>query len=375
MALLRLRVLDVQTTTDLAKISERVKALQVEASRLLANQSQSLSPGRIARVSLLLEEIQRTLTQRGADADPRTKAELASLVESIDREAEAIFQKAPDGHAGRPPDLQVSLSYAYHLRFRSKRDECLKVVDEALKSPAAAKKAAVAVVMKLHTVAVETALYNLKDTARIEKATPHIKALIDCPYPTYRGLGHLFQGAIELEQAGATAAMSERPEDGRNAPPARQAKLRASALNHLKIAAAELPDIAEAQARYGVALVLSMEPNLGRQYLQKAVRQRPRSPVPDLGGALDAPGGLPRRGRADRQPPSTTRSPRDASPAGSKGCCSCSREIHQARGTPETSRRPWPSMTARSPPASPGTRPSSSASCRSTSSSAGPNRP
>ncbi len=33
-----------------------------------------------------------------------------------------------------------------------------------------------------------------------------------------------------------------------------------------------LPDLAEAQARYGVALVLSQEPNLGRQYLQIALR-------------------------------------------------------------------------------------------------------
>ena len=34
-----------------------------------------------------------------------------------------------------------------------------------------------------------------------------------------------------------------------------------------------MPDIAEAQARYGVALILAKEQGLGRQYLQKAVRQ------------------------------------------------------------------------------------------------------
>ena len=49
-------------------------------------------------------------------------------------------------------------------------------------------------------------------------------------------------------------------------------KLRSSALNHLKLAAAALPDIAEAQARYGVALVLAGEQNLGRQFLQTALR-------------------------------------------------------------------------------------------------------
>ncbi len=55
--------------------------------------------------------------------------------------------------------------------------------------------------------------------------------------------------------------------------PARsEPKLRSSALNHLKLAAAQLPDIAEAQARYGVALVLAGEQNLGRQFLQTALR-------------------------------------------------------------------------------------------------------
>src|SRR5208337_5652370 len=51
-----------------------------------------------------------------------------------------------------------------------------------------------------------------------------------------------------------------------------QPKLRASALAHLKQAAAQLPGVAEAQARYGVALVLSGEQSLGRQYLQNALR-------------------------------------------------------------------------------------------------------
>ncbi len=45
-----------------------------------------------------------------------------------------------------------------------------------------------------------------------------------------------------------------------------------SAVRHLKVAAAQLPDIAEAQARYGVALILTGEQNLGRQFLQTALR-------------------------------------------------------------------------------------------------------
>ncbi|MCA1686304.1 MAG: tetratricopeptide repeat protein, partial [Planctomycetia bacterium] len=55
-------------------------------------------------------------------------------------------------------------------------------------------------------------------------------------------------------------------------------KLRASALNHLKIAAAQLPDVIEAQARYGVALILSQELSLGRQYLQAALRKGETEP-------------------------------------------------------------------------------------------------
>ncbi len=43
-------------------------------------------------------------------------------------------------------------------------------------------------------------------------------------------------------------------------------------MNHLKQAAAQLPALAEAQARYGVALVLNQEQSLGRQYLQSALR-------------------------------------------------------------------------------------------------------
>ena len=49
-------------------------------------------------------------------------------------------------------------------------------------------------------------------------------------------------------------------------------KLRSSAIYHLKLAAAGLPQIAEAQARYGVALVLAGEQNMGRQFLQTALR-------------------------------------------------------------------------------------------------------
>jgi predicted Zn-dependent protease len=278
MALLRLRALDVQTTTDFGKVPERVEALVKEASRMRTGPAQA--PGRIVRVGLLLEQIQRSLMPQGSSVDPSTQAQRSALVEAIDRETEAIFKKALA--ASSQPNLQIYLSYADHLRFRGRREECLKVVDEGLKSPAAARKNTAAVVMGLHAVAVETALANPKDPDRLAKATPHIKELIACTFPRYQGLGHLFQGAIDLEQSGAAAATpatspGERGGEGRERDQAlstpQQARFRVSALNHLKAAATQLPDIAEAQARYGVALVLSKEPGLGRQYLLKAVRQ------------------------------------------------------------------------------------------------------
>ena len=98
------------------------------------------------------------------------------------------------------------------------------------------------------------------------------RPLLACSEPRFQGMGHLFQGAIDLEQSGLVRAVSRAGEKNE---PVRlsQPKLRASALSHLKQAAEQLPWLAEAQARYGVALVLCQEQSLGRQYFQTALRQ------------------------------------------------------------------------------------------------------
>ena len=87
--------------------------------------------------------------------------------------------------------------------------------------------------------------------------------------PAHQALGHLFLGVIELERSGVA-------EQARSLASARataeETKQRSSALNHLKIAAAGLPDVAAAQALYGVALMLTGETGLGRQYLTSAQR-------------------------------------------------------------------------------------------------------
>ena len=267
-AMLRLRALDVETTTDLAKLPERVKALQNESRAIVAGTS--VVPKRVMRLSYVLEHVQSSLTLAVSKRDdPKEKQAITALVDGIEEDVEAIFRNSLT--AARKTDLHVYYKYAEHLKIRGKRERCLEVVDEALKTPLAGLATSNDVVMALREVAVVVALSDPNDKNRYEKATPHVKALLASTSLLYQGYGHLFQGAIELEQAGVTGGQG-----GENTAPVRVAagasKLRSSALNHLKNAAAQLPDVVEAQARYGVALVLAQEPSLGRQYLQSAMR-------------------------------------------------------------------------------------------------------
>ena len=160
------------------------------------------------------------------------------LAGAIEVELEGIFQKALS--ANQKSDLQIYLTYADHLRFRQHRDRCLQVIEEALQQPAAAKPASVIPVMGLHAVAVEMALSKQDDADRYEKAAKHVQALLASSEPRFQGLGHLFQGAIELEQSGLIHATAQAGRQNELVQPA-QPKLRASALNHLKLAAASFP--------------------------------------------------------------------------------------------------------------------------------------
>ena len=114
-------------------------------------------------------------------------------------------------------------------------------------------------------------------------------------------------------------------------------KLRASALNHLKLAAAELPDIAEAQAqvRRRAGPGPGAEPRPPVPPERPAARQ-PRAAVPALGRLDDPPGRLSRGGRADRQvaaPPGRAGEPARATWRGRSTCSSG--ELYQARRSPE----------------------------------------
>jgi tetratricopeptide (TPR) repeat protein len=262
MAMLRLRALDVATTAEVPDLAGPIDAVSREA--LAASADPDIPSTRIARISLLIEEVQKSLIHRGQES-PASQDRLKAYADTLDQAAETIFQKSLSVKGGA--DLNVYLAYADHLRFRDHRDRCLTVVLQAFKSPAAAKQSATETAMGLHALAVEAALANFNDKGRYETAGPHIKGLLESKFARFQALGHLFQGAIDLEKAGMVA--DAQPTE---LPRAEQAKLRASALGHLKVAATQLPQLAEAQARYGVALILNQEPAMGRQYLQLAQR-------------------------------------------------------------------------------------------------------
>jgi len=275
-AQVRLEALAVQSMKDQEGLERRVEALLARVSELV--DGPEVPPARVARLSQLLEQTQRALKASGTGtgrSEDRPVRE--AVVERLERALESMFQKALE--SGREADLQVYLTYANHLRYRQEHARCLQVVEEALGRPAATRPANSIQVLGLHAVAVEVALGRQDDEQRYQRAEPHIRALLAASEPRFRGLGHLFQGAVDLERSGLIQAAS-RPrageaaagEPGEAAVRAAQAKSRASALHHLKQAAELLPFVPEAQARYGVALVLTQEQGLGRQYLQNALR-------------------------------------------------------------------------------------------------------
>lgn len=270
MALLRVTALEIQTRLELAPQARLIDRLIKQARDL--NSLEGGPTARTLRVAGLLDYTQRILTQRSFKGSEAEKTALQAQIGLIETDLESIYRKGLTAPA--QADLQAYLTYADHLRFRKQYAQCLEIVNEALRTPQATRPAATKAVLGLHAIAVEVALARVEDKeGRIASAAPHVKALIACSDPRYQGLGHLFQGSIELEQSGVAPSVGEttKPAAGTDGAEDR-AKLRASALSHLSQAAERLTDVSEAQARYGVALLLSGEQNLGRQYLQAAIR-------------------------------------------------------------------------------------------------------
>jgi tetratricopeptide (TPR) repeat protein len=351
---IQLAALAVRDETDPGRLDEQVNGMLTQVKALC--QVAKLGPPCVSRLRLVLEQTQKALTQRSArlaavsnnaiekSAGPSsvdrnnaaaaaaTRPVMDRLVSAIEQGLESMFQLALS--SDRDPDLQIFVAYADHLRLRTERDRCLELVDRALKSPQATRRTSVLMVMNLHTVAVEMALSRADDAGRFDKAAPHIQALVECAEPRAQGLGHLFAGSVDLDRSGVAREMNA----AENTPVSREnaGKFRLSALRHLKVAAAQLPEMAEAQARYGVALVLAGEQNLGRQFLQTALR---------LGGLdaqyqLWAAWAILQAGYPEEAEPIIASLTRQVGSANvpremEAGIFLLSGEIHQARRTPE----------------------------------------
>ncbi len=260
LARLRLRVFDLRKTENPDLLATRVEALQKELAAVVIDET---APARVRLVSTLLEQAQGHLAEVAA-RQPDQKGPIEALGQSLESVADATYKKAIE--ASGQTDLRPYLAFAESLLVRNQGDRCLQVVAEALKTPIASQAAWVPTAMELREVAIKSALANPADAGRFDKAAPYIKELLSSTNARYKALGHLFQGVIDLERSNLAEAASGGTKKSIDS------KVGASALAHLKAAAAGLKDVPTAKALYGIALILSREPALGRQYLQDAQR-------------------------------------------------------------------------------------------------------
>ncbi len=258
---LRVRVMDLMREEDPKSLAVLVASFRDEARDLASEPEPSAS--RIRLLGASLEQVQKHLTAV-ATRVPSARKDLTALAESLDAVAEAIYARALETSGAT--DLRAHLAYAEHLVFRDQAAKGLDVAARALKLPVANAPAFEAVAAGLREIAIKAALAGGDDPRRFDVAAPFVKDLIASTNPRYAGMGHFFLGLIALEKSGITAAASGEP--GVKVDP----KIRDEAVSELGKGATALPDAPTAQALYGVALILTGEPGLGRQYLQSAYK-------------------------------------------------------------------------------------------------------
>ena len=178
---------------------------------------------------------------------------------------EKLFDRALEGLGSG--DLSMRQKYAEHLLFRERYEPCIKLVEESLQLPAANAPGFKDSALALHSTAIRAALADGKDGGRFRRAEPHIKVLIASKTPFFESMGNLFQGAIDLERMGAVGGT-----DASITPEQKRRLIERRRIAELANAAAHLKHDPTAEARYGIALSLSDEPSLGRQYLLAAER-------------------------------------------------------------------------------------------------------
>ncbi len=263
LARLRLRTLEISQTNDPAALKTQVGEFRTEAQSLADEPEPATS--RIRVLGALLEKVQAQLSAVSARTAKST-GELTALADSLESVANSVYGRAIETYGNT--DLRTHLSYAEHLLFRDKPDECLEVANKALKLQIARLPAWDLVTAGLRETAIKAALSRADDPKKFDKAAPFIRDLASSPNKRYSGMGQFFQGLVALERSGLTAVSARDLDNPKLVDPA----MREVAVVSLKKAAAALPDSPTVQAVYGVSLILTGEAAMGRQFLQAGYR-------------------------------------------------------------------------------------------------------
>ncbi|MFM7591778.1 MAG: tetratricopeptide repeat protein, partial [Isosphaeraceae bacterium] len=171
-------------------------------------------------------------------------------------------------------DLRLKMLLARHLLVSNRLDASVEIAKRGLDSEEAKNPQMHNVVFGLRDVVVKAFLADSKNVGRFEQAQPYIDAMLADKAADVQGVGHLFQGAIDLERSGigsdAEVVGTAAGLGDKAAAPKTALDYRKSSLDHLKKAVGQLPEVATARALYGVSLILNREPEMGRQALLKA---------------------------------------------------------------------------------------------------------
>ena len=239
-----------------AGVDPLVGAIRAQVAGLIERVEDSRS--RIVELAAVSQRTRAALVRIDA---ARADGRWSPIAEAVDA---GFARVTADDGAG----LWIYRAYAEHLNLQEQYARSLDVVTKALDSPAAKGAGVADEVSRLRQAAVKAALADTSDDRRYVKAEPHIEALIASTNEYQSGLGHLFQGAIDLERSGLIGAAG-RPIGGADVT---SKQTLTEARDHLKEAVTKLPHLATARALYGIALTLCNEPSLGRQYLVDANR-------------------------------------------------------------------------------------------------------
>ena len=225
-ARVRIEAVEIQSQKDAGALEGQVKSLLGHVKELVADPDLASGPRDPAQPAPGADPARAGATQVEADRRPRRHASIA-LVDAIEVELEGIFQKVLE----RQPEIRSS---GLPELCRS------SPVPSAARSLPAGDRGGAATARRLAAgepdpgdgVACRGRRDGPLQAGRrrpgIDKSATHVQALLASSEPRFQGLGHLFQGAIDLEQSGLIRAAAQAGRKNEMVQPA-QPKLRASA--------------------------------------------------------------------------------------------------------------------------------------------------